>query len=177
MWRRVASRASCSGAHHCRGGGSGLRQSDCLREGLRRQGPPRSGSHTYRCSPMTKERSAVDLDVPPAVPSEATLKERSAFDLDEATLKERSVAVTTFRRPYRSRSLSRSGSRPIAAFRGPHHSRPPSKTGARSSSTFRHRCHRRANGRPRGRAVGSRGGSRGARMKAPHRPSCRWCPR
>jgi hypothetical protein len=41
---------------------------------------------------MTKERSAVDLDVPPAVPSEATLKERSAFDLDEATLKERSAA-------------------------------------------------------------------------------------
>jgi hypothetical protein len=40
---------------------------------------------------MTKERSAVDLDVPPAFPSEATLKERSAFDLDEATLKERSA--------------------------------------------------------------------------------------
>ena len=41
---------------------------------------------------MTKESSAVDLDVPPAVPSDATLKERSAVDLDEATLKERSAA-------------------------------------------------------------------------------------
>jgi hypothetical protein len=41
---------------------------------------------------MTKERSAVDLDVPPAVPTEATLKDRSAVDLDEATLKERSAA-------------------------------------------------------------------------------------
>jgi hypothetical protein len=41
---------------------------------------------------MTKERSAVELDVPPAVPSEATLKERSAVELDEATLKEWSAA-------------------------------------------------------------------------------------
>lgn len=41
---------------------------------------------------MTKERSAVDLDVPSAVPSEATLKERSAVDLDEVTLKDQSVA-------------------------------------------------------------------------------------
>jgi hypothetical protein len=41
---------------------------------------------------MTQERSAVDLDVPPAVTSETTLKDRSAVDLDEATLKERSAA-------------------------------------------------------------------------------------
>ena len=51
---------------------------------------------------MTKERSAVDLDVPPAVPSEATFKEWStvsAADRNvppaapfEATLKERSAA-------------------------------------------------------------------------------------
>lgn len=62
------------------------RQSDCLK------GPRRSISHTHRCRPMAKEVSAVDLDVPPAAPSEVTLKERSAVDLDEPTLKERSAA-------------------------------------------------------------------------------------
>ena len=86
-------------------------------------------------------------------------------------------ASATFHQLHRSTPPSKTGAQLIATFHRPHHSRPPSKTGARSISTFRHQCHRRANGRPRGRAVGSRGGSRGARLKAPHRPSCRRYPR
>lgn len=71
---------------------------------------------------MTKERSAVDLDVPPAVPSEATLKEWSAVDLDEATLKERSAAdrnvpaAAPFEATLKERSVADRNVPPAAPF-------------------------------------------------------------
>lgn len=71
---------------------------------------------------MTKERSAVALDVPPAVPSEATLKERSAVDLDEATLKERSAVdrnvppAASLEAPIKDRSAADRRVPPAALF-------------------------------------------------------------
>lgn len=71
---------------------------------------------------MTKERSAVDLDVPPAVPSEDTLKERGAVDLDAATLRERSAAdrnvppAAPFEATMRERSAADRRVPPAASF-------------------------------------------------------------